>query len=539
MDKFSFLGATHTNMIEEMYDKYLQDSSSIDEKWRNFFQGFDFAQQSYVIDENKQDVPKEFKVITLIEAYRKRGHLFTLTNPVRDRRKHHPSLDYTNFGLEKSDEDVIFQAGNEIGLGPCKLSVIIDHLNVVYCQSIGVEFMYIRDPKRLRWMIDILHENSNTPKFDATQKTHILHKLNQAVAFENFLHKKFVGQKRFSLEGAESLIPALDSLIEHSSNLGVEEFVMGMAHRGRLNVLANIFNKTYKEIFSEFEGKLYEDDLIAGDVKYHLGFTSTQNCNNGNEVKLTLSPNPSHLEAVDPIVEGITRAKVDSQYDGDYSKIVPILIHGDAAIAAQGIMYEVIQMAQLKGYKNGGTIHIVVNNQVGFTTNYLDARSSTYCTDIAKVTLCPVFHVNGDDVEAVAHTLKIAAEYRQEFHRDVFIDLLCYRKYGHNEGDEPRFTQPKLYDIISSHPNPREIYKNKLLQEGILNIEEINYSDKQFQDLLEARFDESKEIKKAKITTFLQEEWDGFNRSNTIEFVNPKSNARKENILNLARNIFF
>ena len=538
MDKFSFLGATHTNMIEEMYDKYLQDSSSIDEKWRNFFQGFDFAQQSYVVDYNKQDVPKEFKVITLIEAYRKRGHLFTLTNPVRDRRKYHPSLDYTNFGLEKSDKDVVFQAGNEIGLGPSKLSVIIDHLNVVYCQSIGVEFMYIRDPRRLRWMIDVLHENSNTPQFDSTQKTHILHKLNQAVAFENFLHRKFVGQKRFSLEGAESLIPALDSLIEHSSTLGVEEFVMGMAHRGRLNVLANIFNKTYKEIFSEFEGKLYEDDLIAGDVKYHLGFTSTQNCNNGNEVKLTLSPNPSHLEAVDPIVEGITRAKVDSQYDGDYSKIVPILIHGDAAIAAQGIMYEVIQMAQLKGYKNGGTIHIVVNNQVGFTTNYLDARSSTYCTDIAKVTLCPVFHVNGDDVEAVAHTLKIASEYRQEFHRDVFIDLLCYRKYGHNEGDEPRFTQPKLYDKISSHPNPREIYKNKLLQEGILNIEEINYSDKQFQDLLEARFDESKEIKKAKITTFLQEEWDGFNRSNTIEFVNPKSNARKENILNLAEVLY-
>ena len=538
MDKFSFLGAAHTNMIEEMYDKYLKDSSSIDEKWRNFFQGFDFAQQSYVIDYNKEDVPKEFKVITLIEAYRKRGHLFTLTNPVRDRRKHHPSLDYTNFGLEKSDEDVIFQAGNEIGLGPSKLSAIIDHLNVVYCQSIGVEFMYIRDPKRLRWMIDILHENSNTPNFDATQKTHILHKLNQAVAFENFLHKKFVGQKRFSLEGAESLIPALDSLIEHSSTLGVEEFVMGMAHRGRLNILANIFNKTYKEIFSEFEGKLYEDDLIAGDVKYHLGFTSTQNCNNGNEVKLTLSPNPSHLEAVDPIVEGITRAKVDSQYNGDYSKIVPILIHGDAAIAAQGIMYEVIQMAQLKGYKNGGTIHIVVNNQVGFTTNYLDARSSTYCTDIAKVTLCPVFHVNGDDVEAVAHTLKIASEYRQEFHRDVFIDLLCYRKYGHNEGDEPRFTQPKLYDIISSHPNPREIYKNKLIQEGVLNIEEINYSDKQFQDLLEARFDESKEIKKAKITTFLEEEWNGFKRSNTIDFFNPKTNSSKENILNLAEVLY-
>jgi 2-oxoglutarate dehydrogenase E1 component len=538
MDKFSFLGSLHTNMIDDMYTKYLNDASSIDEKWRNFFQGFDFAQQSYVADTKKHDVPKEFKVITLIDAYRKRGHLFTLTNPVRDRRKHHPSLDYTNFGLEKSDEEVIFQAGNEIGIGPSKLSKIIEHLNIVYCQSIGVEFMYIRNPKRLTWILDKLHEDSNTPIFISDQKKHILHKLNQAVAFESFLHKKFVGQKRFSLEGAESLIPALDTLIEHSSTLGVEEFVMGMAHRGRLNILANIFNKTYKEIFSEFEGKLYEDDLIAGDVKYHLGFTSTQKCSNGNDVKLTLSPNPSHLEAVDPVVGGITRAKIDNQYNGECNKILPILIHGDAAIAAQGVMYEVVQMAQLKGYSNGGTIHIVVNNQVGFTTNYLDARSSTYCTDIAKVTLSPVFHVNGDDVEAVAHTLKMASEYRQKFNRDVFIDLLCYRKYGHNEGDEPRFTQPKLYDLISSHPNPREIYRKKLIKEGVLNMTEIDYADNQFKGLLQSRFDEAKEIEKAKITTFLEDEWVDVNRSSIIEFQNPKTNFSKKRILKLAEIIY-
>ena len=518
MDKFSFLGAVHTNMIDDLYQQYLKDASSVDDNWRNFFQGFDFAQTTYFDKSKINDIPKEFKVITLIEAYRKRGHLFTLTNPVRDRRKYTPNLDIKNFGLKNSDLEIVFQAGEQVGVGPAKLSKIISHLKSVYCQSIGVEFMYIRNPERINWIIDKLDNNSNTPNFNSEQKKHILHKLNQAVAFENFLHKKFVGQKRFSLEGAESLIPALDALIEHSTMLGVKECIMGMAHRGRLNVLANIFNKTYKEIFSEFEGKLYEDEFIAGDVKYHLGFTSLQKCNNGNDVKISLSPNPSHLEAVDPVVQGISRAKLDSQYNGDSKKILPILIHGDAAFAGQGIVYEVIQMAHLKGYQTGGTIHIIVNNQVGFTTNYLDARSSVYCTDIAKVTLSPVFHVNGDDVEAVVHVMKIAAEYRQKFQKDVFIDLLCYRKYGHNEGDEPRFTQPKLYDLISKHPNPREIYKNKLVSEHVLAPKEIQQLDVDFQELLQSRFDESKEIKKAKITRFLEKEWSGLSAQKNFDF---------------------
>ena len=540
MDKFSFLGATHINMIEEMYAKYLSGNTDVDSEWKHFFQGFDFAQKTYENENeiSQDDLPKEFKVITLIDAYRKSGHLFTLTNPVRERRKYKPSLEYKNFGLQESDLDTVFQAGNEIGIGAAKLAEIIDHLNVVYCQSIGIEFMYIRNPQELSWIKNRLQENSNTPNFSNKQKTHLLHKVNQAVAFESFLHKKFVGQKRFSLEGAESLIPALDTLIEHSSLLGVEEFVMGMAHRGRLNVLANIFNKTYKEIFSEFEGKKYEDDLIAGDVKYHLGFTSIQKCTNGNNVKLNLSPNPSHLEAVDPVVEGITRAKIDEKYEGNPNKILPILIHGDAAIAAQGVMYEVVQMAQLKGYKNGGTIHIVINNQVGFTTNYLDARSSTYCTDIAKVTLCPVFHINGDDIEAVAHTLQIAAEYRQKFNKDVFIDLLCYRKYGHNEGDEPRFTQPKLYDLIAKHPNPREIYKAKLIKEKVLDISEIDSADNEFKALLETRFDESQEIKKAKITPFLEEEWAGLPRSTKIDFFTTDTTFEESRLIELSKYLY-
>ncbi|MBT6013905.1 MAG: 2-oxoglutarate dehydrogenase E1 component [Flavobacteriales bacterium] len=539
MDKFSFLGAMHTGMVEQMYDQFLQNPDSVNEDWRNFFQGFDFAKEVYSEEDVPQFFQKEFKVINLIDAYRKIGHLFTKTNPVRERRKYTPTLDYRNFGLEESDLEVEFQSGEQVGIGPSKLSEIITHLEKVYCQSIGVEYMYIRDSKEIDWIKNRLHKNANTPNFDVQQKKHILHKLNQAVAFENFLHKKFVGQKRFSLEGAESLIPALDALVEHSSDLGVEEFVMGMSHRGRLNVLANIFNKTYKEIFSEFEGKVYEDDFISGDVKYHLGFTSIQKCNNGNDVKLSLSPNPSHLEAVNPVVEGITRAKLDSQYNGDSKKILPILLHGDAALAGQGVVYEVIQMAQLDGYKTGGTIHIAVNNQVGFTTNYLDGRSSTYCTDVAKVTLSPVFHVNGDDVEAVVHALKLAVEYRQKYGKDVFIDLLCYRKYGHNEGDEPRFTQPKLYELISKHPNPREIYKQKLTSEGVFESEIVKDSEKDFQDLLQDRFDESKEIKKANITRFLKEEWSEIKRTFDADFVGSSStNVGQKKLKELAKCLY-
>ena len=512
MDKFSFLGSIHASMVEEMYNKYIKDPRSVNENWASFFKGYNFANELYSEDDIPESFSKEFKVINLINSYRKRGHLFTKTNPVRERRKYKPTLDIENFDLQDSDLDLVFQAGDEVGIGPSKLSEIIKHLQTVYCQSIGIEYMYVRDPKEINWIKKRLHKNANTPKLEVNQKKHILHKLNQAVAFENFLHTKYVGQKRFSLEGAESLIPALDVLIEHGAELEVEEFIVGMAHRGRLNVLANIFNKTYKEIFAEFHPKDYLDDSISGDVKYHLGFTSTQKCDNGKLVRLNLSPNPSHLEAVDPVVQGIARAKIDTKYNSNQNKVLPVLIHGDAALAAQGVVYEVVQMAQLDGYKTGGTIHIVINNQVGFTTNYLDARSSTYCTDVAKVTLSPVLHVNGDDVEAVVHSLKFAVEYRQAFNKDIFIDLLCYRKYGHNEGDEPRFTQPKLYQLIAKHPNPREIYKEKLLNEGIVEDKSVRQSEDEFQKLLDDRFNEAKEIEKAKITHFLKDEWKNFKR---------------------------
>ncbi len=468
MDRFSFLGSVHAEFIDEQYERYLKTPDEIEPSWRAFFQGFDFAKEIYTEDDLEgagvpEEVIKEFHVLNLIQGYRSRGHLFTKTNPVRMRRTYEPSLAIENFGLSSEDLDTEFNAATELGLsGPATLREIISHLEKIYCQSIGVEYNYIRDPERRTWIKHWIHRNDNQPNLNTKEKQQILHKLNQAVSFEAFLNTKFVGQKRFSIEGAESLIPALDEAVNHAARNGVEEFVLGMAHRGRLNVLTNVFGKPRKQIFSEFEGKAFDDITIDGDVKYHLGHTTIHTTSDGKQVKMNLAPNPSHLEAVDPVVEGIARAKINNDYAMECEKVLPILIHGDAAIAAQGIVYETVQMETLDGYKTGGTLHIVINNQVGFTTNYLDARSSTYCTDVAKVVLAPVLHVNGDDPEALVHAIRLAVEYRQRFKRDIFIDLLCYRKYGHNEGDEPRFTQPLLYKAISKHPNPREIYAQEI-----------------------------------------------------------------------------
>ena len=532
MDKFSFLGGEHIAFVEEMYEKYQRFPDQTEPSWRAFFQGFDFALEEYgdsieikpkqTSSSNGQipdKVIKEFHVIELINAYRQRGHLFTKTNPVRARRQYSPGLEIEQFGLSQLDLDTEFQAATELSFPKAaKLRDIITHLEDVYCKSIGVEYMYIRKPEVRKWIKDKLSFNSNQPSFSVEEKRHILKKLNQAVSFESFLNTKFVGQKRFSVEGAESLIPALDKATTHGATLGVKEYVVGMAHRGRLNVLSNIFGKTQRDIFSEFEGKEFEEVDFDGDVKYHLGYSTLKQLEDGNTIKLSLAPNPSHLEAVDAIVSGIARAQIDDDHQGDYKAVMPILIHGDAAVAGQGIVYEVIQMETLDGYKTGGTLHIVINNQVGFTTNYLDARSSTYCTDIAKVVLAPVLHVNGDDAEAVVHAVKFAVEYRQMFGRDVFVDLLCYRKYGHNEGDEPRFTQPLLYKTISRHPNPRDIYKDKLLKEGSINEGYLSELEKEFKEILEMKFDESKKIEKNKISPFLEDVWAPFRRATYDDF---------------------
>lgn len=518
MEKYSFLNAAHSAYFANLYDQYLQHPDSVEPSWRAFFQGFDFGVENgdFQFSDAEAQIPeqvrKEFQVVKLIDGYRTRGHLFTKTNPVRDRRKYTPSLAIENFGLEPSDLQTIFNAGAVMGIGPSTLETIIEHLQKVYCDSIGVEYMYIRDPEKVRWIQERLNINDNHPNFSVDEKKHILKKLNQAVTFENFLHTKYVGQKRFSLEGGESLIPALDAVIESAANQGVQEFVMGMAHRGRLNTLTNIFGKSTKDIFSEFDGKDYEEIIFDGDVKYHLGWTSKRQSDSGKEINLNIAPNPSHLETVGAVVEGITRAKLERQFDGDTSKVIPIIVHGDAAIAGQGLPYEIVQMARLKGYGVGGTIHIVVNNQIGFTTNYLDARSSTYCTDVGKVTLSPVMHVNADDAEAVVHATLFALDYRMKFGRDVFIDLLGYRRYGHNEGDEPRFTQPKLYKSIAKHKNPRDIYADALITQGIIDQTYVKALEVEYRQSLEDDLESSRKVEKTEITPFMQDAWEQFER---------------------------
>ncbi len=540
MSQHSIIGNISPELMDEMYHKYLNNPDSVDESWKQFFLGFDFARAHF--EDNAEAVPekvnKEFKVITLINSYRTRGHLFTKTNPVRERRQYQPTLAVENFGLTQSDLETVFSAGQEIGIGPAKLKDIIAHLEETYCESVGAEYKYIRNPEVINWLQYRMEGSKNHQSFSIKEKKRILHKLNEAVAFENFLHTKFTGQKRFSLEGAESAIPALDAVIDAGAELGIKEFVIGMAHRGRLNVLANILGKSYEDIFSEFEGKEFDENAFDGDVKYHLGFSTDVETMHNKKVHLSLTPNPSHLEAVDPIVEGIVRAKLDETKGYTVDSIAPILIHGDAAIAAQGIVYEVIQMSLLKGYSTGGTIHLVINNQVGFTTNYIDARSSTYCTDIAKVTLSPVFHVNGDDVEALIYTIRLAMEYRQTFHQDVFIDILCYRKYGHNEGDEPRFTQPLLYKEITNHLNPREIYNQKLLSEGLVEANLAKEMEKSFKDLLQSNLDNSKLREKTKVTAFMEGRWSKYRLSNSKDFdQSPVTAVDKKTIAALADKI--
>ena len=545
MDQYSFLNTAHTAYFAELYDQYLINPEHVEPSWRAFFQGFEFG-----IEESKKEklsfegveVPdnilNEFKVVKLINAYRTRGHLFTKTNPVRDRRTYLPNLEIQNFDLSNDDLDSVFNAGEIIGVGATTLTNILIHLERIYCNSIGIEYMYIRTPERIQWIQEKLNHNSNSPDFSNNQKKQILKKTIEAVVFEKFLHTKYVGQKRFSLEGGEALIPALDALIEKAANDGVREFIVGMSHRGRLNTLTNIFGKPVEDIFNEFDGKDYEEKAFDGDVKYHLGWTSNRQTDSGLKVFMNIAPNPSHLEAVGPVVQGIARAKQEKYHPNNIENVLPIIIHGDAAIAGQGVVYEVVQMERLKGYKTGGTIHIVVNNQVGFTTNYLDGRSSTYCTDVAKTNLCPVLHVNSDDVEAVVHAITFALDYRMKFKRDVFIDLLGYRKYGHNEGDEPRFTQPKLYKAISKHSNPMEIYSKKLIEDKIISPDYVSDIEKKYKESLEKKLENSKNDNNIEITPFMDYEWKGFKRVKKDKMLSTfKTNVSVDDLIKVAKTV--
>jgi 2-oxoglutarate dehydrogenase E1 component len=510
MKDFSFITNSHPAYIENLYQEFVKDSNSVDPDLKKFFEGFDFAiaNGTKVNGSNTAapttsasttapvniDWSREIRAYRMILGYRNKGHLLAKTNPIRTRKDRGANLDLGFFGFTEADLDQQFNAGNLIGLGTTSLRNIISHLEKSYASSVGVEFKYISDQKKIDWLTTEIEKNFSAP-FNLDKKKRVLDKLNQGVLFEKFLHTKYIGQKRFSLEGGETTIAALDEIINVAADNDVQEVVIGMAHRGRLNILANIMGKTYEQIFSEFEGTGAIDQTMgSGDVKYHMGYGSEVTTVNNKNIHLKLMPNPSHLEAVNPVVVGFARAKADVLYQSDFDKILPILIHGDASVAGQGVVYEVLQMSNLRGYYTGGTIHFVINNQIGFTTDFEDARSSDYCTSIASIVQAPVFHVNGDDAEAVVKVAAIATRYRQEFNSDIFIDMVCYRKHGHNEGDDPKYTQPQLYALIDKHPNPREVYIKYLLENGEPDAQELAKAmEKKFWEDLQERLDDVKQ----------------------------------------------
>ncbi len=540
MDNYSYIANSEPSYIEELYKSYQQDPTSVEESWARFFEGFDFsnkypkngsaasnsaataaspngvATKSTSVSEDR--IRKEMEVVHLIRGYRSRGHLVATTNPIRERKNRKPLLELGDFKLEESDFDTVFEAGTEVFGKPATLRDIVDALKKIYTSDIGFEYLYIRDREQKNWLREKIEKEALDMNFSIEEKKHILSKLNEAVVFENFLHTKYIGQKRFSLEGGETTIPALDAMINKAGEMGVKEVMIGMAHRGRLNVLVNTMRKTYEQVFNEFEGNLPDQVWGDGDVKYHMGFSSQIKTPGGQEMYLKLAPNPSHLEAVNPVVEGFIRARADGMYNSDYDRVLPVLIHGDAAVAGQGIVYEVTQMSGLDGYYTGGTIHFVINNQVGFTTDFEDARSSIYCTDVAKIVDAPVLHVNGDDPESVVYCMHLAVEYRQKFNKDIFIDMVCYRRHGHNESDEPKFTQPVLYKYIENHPNPREIYQKKLVERGDVDAELAATMDKEFKALLQERL----EMVKQKVLPYampkLELEWQSLRKSTPEDF---------------------
>lgn len=506
MKDFSYITQSHPGYIENIYQEFLKNPQAVDPDLRKFFEGFDFAVSTgYAgstnmesvatsVDATAIDWKSELNVYRLILGYRNKGHLIAKTNPIRERKDRGANIELSYYGLSEADLGKSFHVGEYLGLGYATLTSILNKLEKCYASSVGIEYKYISDTDQIKWLTDAIENKLYNP-LSITQKKRVLEKLNEGVMFERFLHTKYVGQKRFSLEGGETTIAALDAIINVAAENEVKEVVIGMAHRGRLNVLATIMGKTYEQIFSEFEGTAKVDQTMgSGDVKYHMGYGSEVNTTQGKTISLKLMPNPSHLEAVNPVVLGFSRAKADVMYASDFDRILPILIHGDASVAGQGIVYEVLQMSNLDGYYTGGTLHFIINNQIGFTTDFEDARSSDYCTSLAAAIQAPVFHVNGDDPEVVVRCVEIATAYRQRFHKDVFIDMVCYRRHGHNEGDDPKFTQPHLYQLIEKHQNPREIYIQQLLKDGDTDIQTLakEMEKKYWQDLQE-RLDEVKQ----------------------------------------------
>lgn len=484
--------ATRWNLdaIEDTYERWRQDPTSVDASWQAFFEGFELgtARSSPAVDTCTQT-----GIVQLINAYRELGHFLARLDPLSEPWTSHPHLELSEFGLDEADLDRTFDTSVFSGMPSETLRELLDALRETYCRTIGVEFMHIQDETIRRWLINRMEPRRNQPNFARRQKLRILIGLHFTELFERFLHTRYIGQKRFSLEGAETLIPMLDALVERAPELGVREIVFGMAHRGRLNVLANILAKPFQEVFAEFEDNHLPDSVEGdGDVKYHLGFSSDRVTAKGAPIHLSLTPNPSHLEAVNPVVEGRTRAKQNLFQDRQRRIGIPLLIHGDAAFAGQGLVAETLNLSQLAGYTTGGTIHIVVNNQIGFTTSPQDARSTTYCTDVAKQIQAPIFHVNAEDAEAAVFVTELALDYRQAFNRDVVVDLICYRRHGHNEGDEPSFTQPIMYAKIKDRPTVTEVYTEQLILRGDLTVDETEAIDEAFHEKLATAQDDIK-----------------------------------------------
>lgn len=576
MNTFSYISNADPAYIESLYQQFKNDPAAIESEWKKFFEGFDFAVSNLSSNGNdvavvtteageekttlapvaapskedhsaiaahstttQTDLAREAGVYQLICAYREKAHLLSITNPIRKRKDRHANLDLSFFGLSDADLQKEFFAGTVLGLGKATLQQILDRLQKIYCRSIGIEYTYIVEPGEIAWLKERFEQGYANMEFSLDQKKRILSKLNDAVVFEKFLGTKYIGQKRFSLEGGETTIAALDAIINKAAVSGVKEITMGMAHRGRLNVLANIMGKTYENIFNEFEGNVNPDTTMGdGDVKYHLGYSSELETAASGKIYLKLSPNPSHLEAVNPVVSGFTRAKADTLYGGEYDFIMPVIIHGDAAVAGQGVVYECLQMSQLNGYATGGSLHFVINNQIGFTTDFDDARTSNYCTSYAATVLAPVMHVNGDDPEAVVFAVELAVEYRQRFNKDVFVDMVCYRRYGHNEGDDPKFTQPRLYDAISKHPNPREVYTRILMERGDIDAELAKEMDKSFWKQLQDRLDF---VKQNPLPYTYQEPelaWKKLRKSNPGDFdASPETSVPMETLSHIAQRI--
>ena len=529
----------NADYIDEQYRRWKTAPESVSRDWQSFFQGFAIAHNrapDTIGPPDLDQMVKQSRVEGLKHRYRDLGHLLACMDPLAACPTDHPLLSLESFGLSLDDLEKEFFTDQLAGEEKAPLKDIILNLRETYCRSIGVEYMHLQDPDERQWLQDRMEPVRNRTTLDASEKQRILEKLTQSALFEQFLNRKYIGVTRFSLEGGDAVIPFLDTLVNQAAGHGAREIILGMAHRGRLNVQAHILRKSYYDIFAEFENCYDPDNLIgAGDVKYHNGYLADIETDKGHPLRLYLVNNPSHLEAVNPVVEGFAKARQDIVNDGDGTQILPLLIHGDAAFAGQGVVMETLNMSQLDGYRTGGTVHLIINNQIGYTTLPEDARSTRYSTDVAKMIMAPIFHVHGENPEAVVHVSRLAADYRMTFKKDVVIDLICYRRYGHNEGDEPYFTQPLMYERIRERQSVNRIYADRLIEEGVIQKPQVDKIEKSITDLLNSDFDEVHGSACPFPQDRFYENWDRYDGRYSHTTV--KTSVTKKTLISLARKL--